>query len=441
MLGGISSPVHEITKCIHIAFLCVQESVVDRPKMIEVLQMLNNLSIRLPEPLDPGLFIRGSISSEASSQCTKNEMSISDLRYRRKMRKRKAESYAKSVKESSLSDGINLVESHVKYEFKTIQNATDNFSKENELGGGGFGVVYKGKLENMQLVAVKRLPINLKLGNAEFKSQVALMTNLQHKNLVRLLGFCHEGEEMILVYEFVPNGGLDDMLFHPVKCGYLNWGRRYEIIESIGKGLVYLHEDSRLRIVHRDLKASNILLDANLNPKIADFNLAYSLASDKALGFKDKWSVSLGYAPPECSFGEFSIKTYVYSFGILILEIISRQKCFNLQIGGSIEYLSSYVWKQWREGSSLKVIDPMLTGISSPVDDIIKCIQVALLCVQENAKDRPTMGEVVQMLSNLSSVSLPVPSAPPYLPESSDEDSISGISISGMSISDGEYPR
>nr|GMD35888.1 putative receptor-like protein kinase At4g00960 [Ipomoea batatas] len=212
----------------------------------------------------------------------------------------------------------------------------------------------------------------------------------------------------------------------------MNWGRRYEIIESIGKGLVYLHEDSRLRIVHRDLKASNILLDANLNPKIADFNLAYSLASDKALGFKDK----CGYAPPECSFGEFSIKTDVYSFGILILEIISRQKCFNLQIGGSIEYLSSYVWKQWRKGSSLKVIDPMLTGISSPVDDIIKCIQVALLCVQENAKDRPTMGEVVQMLSNLSSVSLPVPSAPPYLPESSDEDS-----ISGMSISDGEYPR
>nr|GMC83233.1 cysteine-rich receptor-like protein kinase 10 [Ipomoea batatas] len=156
MLSGIKSPVDEITKCIHIALLCVQESVADRPKMIEVLQMLNKLSIRLPEPLDPGLFIRGSISSEASSQFTKNVKSISD-QYDRKMQKKKAKSYAKTVEESSSSVEINPVESHLKYELITIQNATNNFSKANKLGEGGYWTIYKGKLENGLEVAVRRL--------------------------------------------------------------------------------------------------------------------------------------------------------------------------------------------------------------------------------------------------------------------------------------------
>ncbi|XP_031126160.1 putative receptor-like protein kinase At4g00960 isoform X2 [Ipomoea triloba] len=413
MLRGISTPVHEITKCIHIALLCVQESVPDRPKMIEVLQMLNNLSIRLPEPLDPGLFICGSFSSEASSQFTKNVKSISD-QYVRKMQK-KAKSYAKNVDESGSSIEISPVESHIiKYELITIQNATNKFSKANNLRRGRYGSIYKGKLENGLEVAVKRLSEYSTHGNLEFKNEVTLIAKLQHRNLVRLFGYCQEGREIILVYEFLPNGSLDEFLFDRIKCGYLDWGRRYKIIESIGKGLVYLHEDSRLRIVHRDVKVRNILLDADLNPKIADFDLAWFFASDETHCEYQPVMGTFGYLAPEyLQKGELSIKTDVYSFGVLVLEIICGQKCFDVLNERTIgRFLTSYAWKQWINGSPSNIIHPMLRGVSSPVDDIIKCIQVALLCIQVKAEDRPTMSEVVQMLSNLS-MSLPVPLAPP----------------------------
>ncbi|XP_031128482.1 putative cysteine-rich receptor-like protein kinase 20 isoform X4 [Ipomoea triloba] len=444
MLRGIKSPVDEITKCIHIALLCVQESVADRPKMIEVLQMLNKLSIRLPEPLEPGLFIRGSISSEASSQFTKNVKSISD-QYDRKMQKKKAKSYVKTVEESSSSVEINPVESHLKYELITIQNATNNFSKANKLGEGGYWPIYKGKLENGLEVAVRRLP---KYGNLEFKNEVTLIAKLQHRNLVRLFGYCQEGREMILVYEFLPNGGLDGFLFDPIKCGYLNWERRYKIIEGIGKGLVYLHEDSRLRIAHRDVKARSILLDADLNPKLADFGLAWSFALDETESSSPTGIVgTYGYIAPEYYLnGEFSIKTDVYSFGVLVLEIITGQNRMHVQNEGTTtNLLSSYAWKQWTNGSSSNLIHPMLRGISSPVNDIIKCIQIALLCIQVEPEDRPTMSEVVQMLSNLS-MSIPVPLAPPELAPPGLDDDCSTVcsegSINEMSVSeDDEYLR
>ncbi|XP_031128275.1 cysteine-rich receptor-like protein kinase 4 isoform X2 [Ipomoea triloba] len=423
MLKGISSPVDEITKCIHIALLCVQESVADRPKMIEVLQMLNNLSMRLPEPLDPGLFIRGSISSEASSQFTKNVKSISD-QYVRKMQK-KAKSYAKTVDESCSSVEISSVESHlIKYELITLQNATNNFSRENILGQGAFGVVYKGKLKNELEVAVKVLDCSRHFLEI-FKNEVALLARIQHRNLVRLFGYCQEGREMILVYEFVPHG-LDEFLFDRIKCGYLDWGRRYNIIEGIGKGLVYLHEDSRLRIVHRNLNASKILLDADLNPKVTNFGLAWFFALDEIEGSTDKVVGTCSYFAPEYAMnGEISVKTDVFNFGVLVLQIINGHK----------NDLINYSWRHWKKGSLSNVIDPMLRGISSPVPDIINCIHIALLCVQEKVKDRPTMGEVVQMLSNLS-MSHPIPSVPGYY----GDDNLS-LDDSEVSISDDEYPR
>nr|GMD96298.1 putative receptor-like protein kinase At4g00960 [Ipomoea batatas] len=206
MLRGIKSPVDEITKCIHIALLCVQESVTDRPKMAEILQMLSNLSMSLPVPLAPGF------CSEASSQFTKNAKSVLS-NILRKMQKKKAKSYAKTVEESSSSVEISHVESHLKYELITIQNATNNFSEANKLGVGRYGAVYKGKLENGLEVAVKRLSKYSALGNLAFKNEVALIAKLQHRNLVRLFGYCQEGREIILVYEFLPNGGLDGFLF------------------------------------------------------------------------------------------------------------------------------------------------------------------------------------------------------------------------------------
>ncbi|XP_031128288.1 cysteine-rich receptor-like protein kinase 6 isoform X2 [Ipomoea triloba] len=333
----------------------------------------------------------------------------------RKLQKRKANSYVKTLEETSSTDEISVVES-LKYDLITLQNATNNFSEGNKLGEGGFGPVYKGELRNGLEVAVKR-------------------------NLVRLLGYCQEGREMILIYEFVPNGGLDNILFDPVKRGYLDWGKRYKIIESIARGLVYLHEDSRLRIIHRDLKASNILLDVDLNPKIADFGTARLFTLDETQGSTSRIVGTYGYMAPEyVRQGLFSVRSDVYSFGVLVLEIISGEKNSHFQNEESMKDLLSYAWTHWKDGSASNVIDPMLRGTSSPVHEITKCIHIALLCVQENVTDRPTMGEVLQMLSNLT-MSLPIPIAPGFFIHSNINSEASNQSTRNeMSISE-QFPR
>ncbi|KAF5474675.1 hypothetical protein F2P56_006555 [Juglans regia] len=160
------------------------------------------------------------------------------------------------------------------FNLSTIETATNNFSDANKLGEGGFGPVYKGKLTDGKEIAVKRLSMNSKQGLKEFKNEVMLIVKLQHRNLVRLLGCCVEGEEKLLVYEYMANAGLDAVLFDPARCTELHWAKRANIINGIARGLQYLHEESRLKIIHRDLKASNILLDAEMNPKISDFGTA-----------------------------------------------------------------------------------------------------------------------------------------------------------------------
>ncbi|KAG6511104.1 hypothetical protein ZIOFF_029157 [Zingiber officinale] len=161
-------------------------------------------------------------------------------------------------------------------DLESIRIATDNFSDANKLGEGGFGPVYKGRLENGEQISVKRLLRSSDQGLVELKNEVLLVAKLQHRNLVRLLGCCLESEEKLLVYEYLPNSSLDKILF--------DWARRFKIIEGIAGGLLYLHEDSRLKIIHRDLKAGNILLDAEMNPKISDFGLAKLFGVDETQG-------------------------------------------------------------------------------------------------------------------------------------------------------------
>ncbi|KAM7506202.1 hypothetical protein LguiB_005106 [Lonicera macranthoides] len=180
-------------------------------------------------------------------------------------------------------DDISTVES-LQYDFGTIKTATDNFSEANKLGQGGFGAVYKGRLQNGLDIAVKRLSMNSGQGELEFKNEVLLVAKLQHRNLVRLLGFCLEGIERLVIYEFVPNASLDLFIFDPVNREDLDWDRRYKIIGGVARGLLYLHEDSRLRIIHRDMKASNVLLDEEMNPKIADFGMARLFERDETQG-------------------------------------------------------------------------------------------------------------------------------------------------------------
>ncbi|PHT90756.1 hypothetical protein T459_05869 [Capsicum annuum] len=300
--------------------------------------------------------------------------------------------------QGTLRDDISDVES-LQYDFSTIRAATDNFSNAKKLGQGGFGPVYKGMLPNGQEVAVKRLSTDSGQGDLEFKNEVLLVARLQHRNLVRLLGFCLDGTERLLVYEFVPNASLDQFLFDQVKRSQLDWEKRFKIIGGTARGIVYLHEDSRLRIIHRDLKASNVLLDAEMYPKIADFGMARLFTLDETQGNTNRI-----YAMQ----GQFSVKSDVYSFGVLVLEIISGRRNICSRKGDTVEDLLSNAWSNWREETISNLIDPVLKGSSGPNGDIMRCIHIALLCVQENVANRPTMGAVLLMLSS-HSLSLPVP--------------------------------
>ncbi|XP_050258372.1 cysteine-rich receptor-like protein kinase 44 isoform X1 [Quercus robur] len=319
------------------------------------------------------------------------------------------------------TDEIRSVES-LQLGFGTIKVATDDFSDANMLGKGGFGVVYKGKLSDGQVIAVKRLSKNSSQGDLEFKNEVLLLAKLQHRNLVRLLGFCLERIERLLIYEFVPNGSLDNFIFDPIKCVQLDWERRYKIIGGIARGLLYLHEDSRLRIIHRDLKASNILLDSEMNPKISDFGMARLFELDQSEGNTSRIVGTYGYMSPEyVMHGQFSVKSDVFSFGVLLLEIISGRKNSSFRNGENIENLLSYAWKNWKKSTVSNLVDPTLkAGLTT---EIMRCIHIGLLCVQENVVNRPTMASVVLMLNSYS-ITLPIPSEPAFFMNSGTESNI-----------------
>ncbi|CAL5400736.1 unnamed protein product [Camellia sinensis] len=353
------------------------------------------------------------------------------------LRKRK---HKKPTEKIEITDEISGAES-LRYDFSTVKDATDNFSDSNKLGQGGFGPVYKGKLPNGQEIAVKRLSKNSGQGEVEFKNEVLLVAKLQHRNLVRTLGFCMEGTERLLMYEFMPNGSLDHFLFDPNKQAYLDWDMRYKIIGGIARGLLYLHEDSRLRIIHRDMKASNVLLDENMNPKISDFGMARLFVLDETHGNTNKVVGTYGYMPPEyVTYGQFSIKSDVFSFGVLVLEIISGQKNSHFQKAENEENLLTYTWKNWKDGRASNVIDAtILKASSNCVQDIMRCIHIGLLCVQENVANRPTMASVVLMLSSFS-LTLSLPSQPAFFMQSTINPQSGSSNVNEASITE-LYPR
>ncbi|XP_057442363.1 cysteine-rich receptor-like protein kinase 44 [Lotus japonicus] len=300
----------------------------------------------------------------------------------------------------------------LQFNFDTIRVATNDFSDSNKLGQGGFGAVYWGKLSKGQNIAVKRLSMNSGQGDMEFKNEVLLVAKLQHRNLVRLLGFSLEGRERLLIYEFVPNKSLDYIIFDPSRKAQLDWEMRHKIIHGIARGLLYLHEDSRLRIIHRDLKASNILLDDELNAKIADFGMARLIVVDQTQENTNRIVGTYGYMAPEyVMYGQFSVKSDIFSFGVLVLEIISGQKNSAIRHGENEEDLLSFAWRSWREGSPTNIIDPTLNNSSR--SEMIRCIHIGLLCVQENISTRPPMASIALMLGSYS-LTLPVPSEPGF---------------------------
>jgi serine/threonine protein kinase len=213
------------------------------------------------------------------------------------------------------------------FEFQVLATATDNFSLSNKLGQGGFGPVYKGMLLEGQEIAVKRLSQASGQGLEELVTEVVVISKLQHRNLVKLFGCCIAGEERMLVYEFMPKKSLDFYIFDPREAKLLDWNTRFEIINGICRGLLYLHRDSRLRIIHRDLKASNILLDENLIPKISDFGLARIFPGNEDEANTRRVVGTYGYMAPEYAMGGlFSEKSDVFSLGVILLEIISGRR-------------------------------------------------------------------------------------------------------------------
>ncbi|CAA7037147.1 unnamed protein product [Microthlaspi erraticum] len=302
----------------------------------------------------------------------------------------------------------------IQFDLKTIEVATSNFSERNKLGKGGFGEVYKGMLMNGTDIAVKRLSKTSGQGEVEFKNEVVVVAQLQHRNLVRLLGFSLQGEEKLLVYEFVHNKSLDYFLFDHDKRILLDWTVRCNIIGGITRGILYLHQDSRLKIIHRDLKASNVLLDEDMNPKIADFGMARIFGMDQTVANTSRVVGTFGYMPPEyVTHGQFSTKSDVYSFGVLILEIISGKKNSSFyQMGGLGNNLVTYVWRLWENKSLPEIVDPCIRE-DCQIDEVIRHIHIGLLCVQENPEDRPTMSTIHQMLTT-SSMTLPIPLPPGF---------------------------
>ncbi|KAL5548107.1 hypothetical protein UlMin_003338 [Ulmus minor] len=303
------------------------------------------------------------------------------------------------------------------FDLATITSATNNFSSEYEIGAGGFGSVYKVKLPTGQEVAVKRLSKDSGQGLQEFRNEVQLISQLQHRNLVALLGCCVEGEEKILIYEYMPNKSLNNFIFDAT----LDWEKRFDIIMGIARGLLYLHQDSKLQIIHRDFKASNILLDYNMKPKISDFGLARIFGGGEKETETKKVIGTYGYMSPEYAIeGKFSIKSDVFSFGVVLLEIISGKKNRGFSHSDHHHNLLGHAWLLWNEDKAMDLIVPCLKG-SCVESQVLRCIHVGLLCVQKFSGDRPTMASVVVMLTN-EGTRLPCPKQPAFFVEGSSLD-------------------
>ncbi|KAL1829797.1 hypothetical protein ACET3Z_008209 [Daucus carota] len=297
--------------------------------------------------------------------------------------------------------------------FAIVKAATEGFSDCHKLGQGGFGTVYKGVLPNGMDIAVKRLSRKSWQGIEEFKNEIILIAKLQHRNLVRLLSCSIEGDEKLLIYEYMSNKSLDRFIFDADKRSQLGWNKRLEIIQGIARGILYLHEDSRLKIIHRDIKPSNVLLDHDMVAKISDFGMAKIFGEDEITGNTKRIVGTYGYMAPEYAMGgQFSVKSDVFSFGVILLEIISGKRNSGFYRTEHAQTLTAYAWQLWNEGRELDIADALLTE-TCPASEVARYIHIGLLCVQEDPEDRPTMSSVVVLFSS-EAIVLPQPGQPAF---------------------------
>ncbi|XP_010247772.1 PREDICTED: probable leucine-rich repeat receptor-like serine/threonine-protein kinase At3g14840 [Nelumbo nucifera] len=284
------------------------------------------------------------------------------------------------------------------FTLRQIKAATNNFDNANKIGEGGFGPVYKGILSDGTIIAVKQLSSKSKQGNREFVNEIGMISALQHPHLVRLYGCCIEGNQLLLIYEYLENNSLARALFGPEEFQLkLDWPTRHKICVGIARGLAYLHEESRLKIVHRDIKATNVLLDKDLNPKISDFGLA-KLDEEENTHISTRIAGTYGYMAPEYAMrGYLTDKADVYSFGIVALEIVSGKSNTSFRPKEERIYLLDWALILKAKGCLIDLVDPRL-GSEFNKDQVMAMINVALLCTNESAELRPAMSSVVSML-------------------------------------------
>ncbi|KAJ0734099.1 putative protein kinase RLK-Pelle-DLSV family [Helianthus annuus] len=282
------------------------------------------------------------------------------------------------------------------FSYEDLRDATDGFSPVNKLGEGSFGPVYKGTLNDGRVIAVKKLAVASHQGKTQFIAEIATTSAVQHRNLVKLYGCCIERENRLLVYEYLENKSLDQALFGDNRLS-LNWATRFEICLGIARGLAYLHEESRIRIIHRDVKASNVLLDTDLNPKISDFGLA-KLYDDKKTHMSTRVAGTFGYLAPEYAMrGHLTEKADVFGFGVLALEIISGRRNSDPTSEDEQIYLLEWAWNLHEANNEAELVDEQLSEFDE--NEVKRVTRIALLCTQTSPTQRPPMSRVVAMLS------------------------------------------
>ncbi|KAI5571922.1 hypothetical protein BDE02_11G127800 [Populus trichocarpa] len=299
------------------------------------------------------------------------------------------------------------------FPFKDLKKATNNFDERHKLGQGGFGVVYKGLLtkENIQIAVKKFSRDNIK-GQDDFLSELTIINRLRHKHLVRLLGWCHKNGMLLLVYDYMPNGSLDNHLFHELEGNViLEWNLRYKIISGVASALHYLHNEYDQTVVHRDLKASNIMLDSEFNARLGDFGLARALENEKT-SYAELEGVpgTMGYIAPECFHtGKATRESDVYGFGAVVLEVVCGQRPWT-KIGG-FQFLVDWVWSLHREERILEAVDERLNS-DYVAEEAKRLLLLGLACSHPIASERPKTQAIFQIISG----SVPPPHVPPFKP-------------------------
>ncbi|ESQ38626.1 hypothetical protein EUTSA_v10028444mg [Eutrema salsugineum] len=302
----------------------------------------------------------------------------------------------------------------MRFSYKELQRCTKGFKEK--LGAGGFGAVYKGMLANRTVIAVKRLE-GIEQGEKQFRTEVATIGSTHHLNLVRLVGFCSQGRHRLLVYEFMKNGSLDKFIFAAESGRLLSWEYRFSIALGAAKAILYLHEECSNCIVHCDIKPENILLDENFNAKVSDFGLAKLIPNDDRY-----WNMSCvrgtrGYLAPEWLANlPITSNSDVYSYGMVLLEIVSGRRNFEVSEETNHKKFSDWAYEEFEKGNSEAILDKCLHGDETvDMEQVRRMVQASFWCIQKHTSHRPSMGKVVQILEGIVEMSKPL--APNAIPD------------------------